>query len=426
MELGHYLAHEWKPALGCTEPASIALAAANAASVCEGEARSLRLVCDPRMYKNCYAVGIPQSGGEHGLLWAAAIGAHLPDPTCGLEGFRQVTPDILAAARALLGTGQVSVEVDPSQRDLHVDCRVARSGGSGRAVIQLEHANLVRLEADGEAVPLPTVDEEVGRDNARSLRKELAYMPFPDMIELATTVADEAAVRLSEGVKLNLAIAHHGLSHFPRRFFRMMGGDSVTRLGRLVCAGVFARMSGDDYTVMTLAGSGNKGITVVVPLALWGEDNGHPPELVHQALALACLVTSATTHNLGALSAVCGCSNAAGIGLAAGLVHLEGGDADHISLAMNNMVGNVTGMICDGAKIGCAMKTMTSVDAAFRAAALALSGIGIPESDGIIGKDGKESLWNLGRIARIGMTSTDSEILKIMQEKLRRKRSLDD
>lgn len=420
MKLGDYLAQEWKPALGCTEPASIALAAANAASMCDGDVRSVRLVCDPRMYKNCYAVGIPHSGGESGLLWAAAIGAHLPDPTCGLEGFRQVTPEILAAARAFLDTGQVSVEVDSSQRDLYVDCRVARSEGSGRAVIELEHARLVRLEANGEVRPLPTIEGDTGADNARSLRKELAYMPFPEMIELAATVEDDAAAQLREGVRLNLVIAHHGLSHFPRRFFRMMGDDSVTRLSRLVCAGVFSRMSGDDYTVMTLAASGNKGITVSVPLALWGEDNGHPPERVHQALALACLVTSATTHNLGTLSAVCGCSNAAGIGLAAGLVHLEGGDSKHVSLAMNNMVGNVTGMICDGAKIGCAMKTMTSVDAAFRSAALALSGIGIPESDGIIGRDGKESLWNLGRIARIGMTSTDSEILKIMQEKLRR------
>jgi L-cysteine desulfidase len=120
------------------------------------------------------------------------------------------------------------------------------------------------------------------------------------------------------------------------------------------------------------------------------------------------------------LSAVCGCSNAAGIGLAAGLVYLERGTREQHSLALNNMVGNVTGMICDGAKIGCALKTMTSVDAAFRAASLALSGIGIPATDGIVGADGGESVRNLGRIATHGMAATDTEILKIMQEKLRR------
>ena len=111
-------------------------------------------------------------------------------------------------------------------------------------------------------------------------------------------------------------------------------------------------------------------------------------------------------------------SNAAGLGLAAGLVLLEGGGPREISLAISNMVGNVTGMICDGAKIGCALKTMTSVDAAFRSASLALSGIGIPYSDGIVGADGISSLKNLGRIATKGMTSVDDEILSIMQEKM--------
>jgi L-cysteine desulfidase len=177
-------------------------------------------------------------------------------------------------------------------------------------------------------------------------------------------------------------------------------------------------MWGEDFTVMSLAGSGNKGIVCSVPLAQWGEETGSDPLAVDQALALACLITSSTTHHLGTLSAVCGCSNAAGIGLAAGLVLLQGGGDVEVSMAVNNMVGNVTGMICDGAKIGCALKTMTSVDAAFRSASLALGGIGIPHSDGIIGVDGKESLVNLGRIATKGMAATDKEILNIMQKKL--------
>jgi L-cysteine desulfidase len=122
---------------------------------------------------------------------------------------------------------------------------------------------------------------------------------------------------------------------------------------------------------------------------------------------------------LGTLSAVCGCSNAAGIGLAAGLVYAQGGGKDEISLAINNMVGNVAGMICDGAKIGCALKTMTSVDAAFRSASLAMSGIGIPATDGLIGADGMSSIGNLGRIATLGMVSMDREILEIMREKLK-------
>ncbi len=421
MRIRDYLDAEWRPALGCTEPASIAYAAATAGALSEGELRSAHLLCDPRIYKNCYAVGIPHSGGRTGILWALALGAALNDASHGLECFRDVTPAALEQAQRLVDAGLVTVEVDSGRTDLLVDCRVHRAGGVGRTVIEGEHTRIVRLERDGKAVPLPERVAGPGTTDAPArVREDLAQRSFAELVALARTVETADVERLQEGIRLNQTIAHHGLSLFPRSFFHMMGNDSVTRLSRLVCAGVFARMSGEDFSVMTLAGSGNKGITTSVPLTLWGEDNGHPQRRIMEALVLSLLVTSATTHSLGALSAVCGCSNAAGIGLAAGLVLLEGGDDQHISLAMNNMVGNVTGMICDGAKIGCAMKTMTSVDAAFRAVALAMSGIGIPESDGIIGRDGLESLQNLGRIARRGMIATDAEILRIMQEKLRR------
>jgi L-cysteine desulfidase len=169
---------------------------------------------------------------------------------------------------------------------------------------------------------------------------------------------------------------------------------------------------------MSLSGSGNKGIVCAVPIEVAADAWGASRAAREEALALAALVTSLTTHHLGTLSAVCGCSNAAGIGLAAGLVQLQGGSAEQVSLAVNNMVGNVTGMVCDGAKIGCALKTMTAVDAAFRASTLALAGIGIPASDGIVGGDGIRSLHNLGRIATRGMVSVDREILDIMREKM--------
>jgi L-cysteine desulfidase len=170
---------------------------------------------------------------------------------------------------------------------------------------------------------------------------------------------------------------------------------------------------------MSLAGSGNKGITVSVALGLWAREQGAPEALLEEALALACLLTTATTHRLGTLSAICGAANAAGIGLAVGLVHLAGGSQAQMELAINTMVGNVAGMVCDGAKIGCAMKSMTGVEAAFRSAELALAGFGIPETDGIVGGDGEASLANLGRLAQRGMAGVDAEILDIMQAKLR-------
>jgi L-cysteine desulfidase len=419
MRFSDYLSEEWKPALGCTEPASIAYAASSAAAQAHGDIRAVHLLCDARIYKNCYAVGIPHSGHKTGLRWALAIGSLLPDPSAKLEVFKQVTPEVLAEAGRLIDSGAVTIEVEPRRAELLVDCRVVRAGGVGRAVIEREHTRLVRLERDGQVIEA-TGGEAVDPATApESVRAALASRSFEELLELARSATEEDRALLRHGAELNIAIARHGLTLFPRPFMDLIGVDPLTRLSRLVCAGVYARMSGEDFTVMSLAGSGNKGVVASVPLTLYGREIGAPQALIDTALGFTCLVTSSTTHHLGTLSAVCGCSNAAGIGLAGGLVLLQGGGPRELSLAINNMVGNVTGMICDGAKIGCALKTMTSVDAAFRAASLAMSGIGIPASDGIVGADARESLAHLERIATRGMTSMDGQILEIMQEKLR-------
>jgi L-cysteine desulfidase len=415
MRFTDYLKEEVRPALGCTEPASIAFAAASASNLSTGEIKSARLVCDPRIYKNCYAVGIPHSGHKVGIKWALAIGCLLPDPSLKLECFKQINETILEEAGKLIDSGKIFVEVNPAKQELFVDCQIERDD-TVRATVEQYHTRLARLLKNGTPVE---IEEEAASTTPTSIREQLAALPFADLIQLARSITDRDREELQKGSDLNMAIANHGLSLFPQRFVDMAQADPLTRISRLVCAGVYARMWGEDFVVTAVAGSGNKGIVCSVPLTLFGREIKADARLVDESLALACLVTSSTTHHLGTLSAVCGCSNASGIGLAAGLVLLQGGGPDEISMAVNNMVGNVTGMICDGAKIGCALKTMTSVDAAFRSASLALSGIGIPYSDGIVGEDGIASLRNLGQIATDGMARTDEEIIKIMQEKLR-------
>lgn len=415
MNISEYLAKEWVPALGCTEPASIALAAATAARALGEEPTSISLTCDARIYKNCYAVGIPRTEHRTGILWAAAIGAHLASDSLDLECFKSITPDTIERAQDLIDRKAVDVEVDTSRSNLFIDCTVKGSNSTARAVIADMHTNVVRVERDGKVISESGAGETTGKDD---IRREIASLTLYDMIEMAKSITAEDRDRFEEGIRLNTEISKHGLTLFPKRFIDLQTNDELTRISVHVCAAVYARMWGEEFPVMTLAGSGNKGITVSLPLAMWSELKGIPKRIKQEALALACLLTSATTHYLGTLSAVCGCSNAAGVGLAAGLVLMENGGSREISLAINNMVGNVTGMICDGAKIGCALKTMTAVDAAFRSSALAMSGVGIPPTDGIVGKTGLESLENLGRISTRGMISADAEILNIMNEKL--------
>ncbi len=415
MRFSEYLDAEWKPALGCTEPAAVAHAAALATGQARGATQRVVLRVDARTYKNCHAVGIPNSGRRTGILWALALGVCLPDATLGLRCFEAVTPEVLAEAGRLVDAGCLRVEVDADTLDLCIDCTVLGEVGSGRAVLAREHTRLALLEADGRRVA--GVEDE-GEEAREDVRATLAGMGIRDLMAFARNLTTEDRVRLRNGAACNLAIAEHGVSLMPAGFVPPEGQDPLTRYSRLVSAGVYARMSGEPLGVYSLAGSGNKGITVAVPVTLWGRGKGHDPERIDEALAFACLMTSATTHRLGTLSSICGAANAAGIGIASGLVLLEGGEPGQVDLAIQNMVGNLAGMICDGAKIGCAMKTMTGADAAFRSATLALAGFGIPATDGIVGADGESSLANLGRLAQRGMTGVDAEVLDIMQGKL--------
>jgi len=417
MDITRYLDSEWKPALGCTEPAAVAWAASLAASQGSGAIRSVRLRCDARTYKNCYAVGIPNSNRATGILWAEALGANLPDGSLGLSSFEGITGATIETSGVLLGSGSVSVDIDSSRTGLMIEVTVVREQGTGRALLLHDHGNLARLEKDGVLVR----GEDTLPEGAKGvpIRQLLAEQPIESLMDLARTLSREDRAKLQRGFAMNMEIARHGLGILPDGFAGPGSPEAPVALSHLVSAGVFARMSGESNPVMTLAGSGNKGITLSIPVFEGGRRAGHAEERVEEALAFGCLMTSAATWHLGTLSAICGAANVAGIGIASAFVFLEGGSHEKVSLAINTMVGNLAGMICDGAKIGCAMKTLTGVEAAFRAASMALAGMGIPATDGIVGKDGRASLSNLGRLAQVGMAGVDTEILRIMQDKLR-------
>ena len=416
MDILEYLKREWIPTLGCTEPASIAYAGTIAAKQISGKASSVTLTVDPKMYKNCHAVGIPHSGHKIGIKWAAAIGCFLKNTESKLECFREIDEKVLERASELINADQIKISIDRTKDNLFIDFEVTDGKDTGRCIIQRNHTNVTRISKNEQAVFESKADLEAQTET--SARHWAASLSAPEILEVARALSQEARSKVRNGSELNLKIAVHGLALFPESFVKMTEADIMTRVAGLVCAGVYARMWGEDFTVMSVAGSGNKGIVCSVPLTVLEEERNLDAKKVEEALALSMLFTSKTTEELGTLSAVCGCANAAGIGLACGLVYLQDGGDREISFAINNMVGNVTGMICDGAKMGCALKTMTSVDAAFRASALAMSGIGIPFSDGIVGHTGSESLANLGKIAKDGMTHTDDVILRIMEEKL--------
>ncbi len=420
MNLSSILKSQWRPALGCTEPASIAYAASLASSYCDGEISGMFLRCDTRIFKNCFAVGIPNSQGKSGILWALAIGGLLPNPSLKLECFRDCTTDILKNADRLLKLGVINVQDDPTACDLLVDCKIIKSNGSARVIIKGSHTNVVHIEKNGQIIQANSEESKNAKKNEPS--NDLAEVSLSEIFDSVKKLSANDRNLLQEGIKLNLKMADHGLLTFHNQLPELTDDGLIGQLGKAVYAAVLSRMSGENLTVMSAAGSGNKGLTLTIPLAMYGKSKHAQDKinekLIEESLAMAIIMNAITTQKLGTLSAICGCSNAAGIGLAAGLVYFQGGREKEVSFAVNNMVGNIAGMICDGAKIGCALKAMTAVDAAFRAASFAIKNISIPYTDGIVGKTGIDSLNNLGKIAQLGMNNMDHQILQIMREKL--------
>eukprot|EP01105_Mastigella_eilhardi_P016494 TRINITY_DN3774_c0_g1_i1.p1 TRINITY_DN3774_c0_g1~~TRINITY_DN3774_c0_g1_i1.p1 ORF type:complete len:448 (-),score=127.87 TRINITY_DN3774_c0_g1_i1:121-1464(-) len=424
------LLQEWIPTVGCTEPASVAYASAIAASLGEqaDPITSVVFTCDSRMYKNCYAVGIPHSGGKTGLLWAIAIGSSLPQEAAPkrLECFGLTNDRTLAAAAELLKSNAIQVEINYECPHLLADCCIHRQHSTARCVIKHKHTAVALVELNGKALldhPLLSAVKEETAHGEGGIIAKLVSLGLPELFEIARNITTESRELLRHGAQINRKICQTGIESFKepieRSSSQLFASDPYSQASKLVFHGVHARMCGTNSQVFCLAGSGNKGITISVPIIEIGAHLGLPQERIDEALAMACMVTCLTTSHLGTLSAICGCNNAAGIGLAAGLVMMNNGSAKELSLAINNMVGNVAGMICDGAKMGCALKALSAVDAAFRAVNLAMHGVGIPASDGIVGSTGKISLQNLGKVAIEGMRNMDRQILDIMQEKLR-------
>lgn len=415
MNLMEYLKAEVVPAIGCTEPASIAFATMNAATELDGAITGVKLKVDKRIYKNCFAVGIPHSGHKTGIKWAVAIGCFLKNKDSKLECFRDINDEILRNAHNLIENDHVLIEIDGGKTHLFVDVELTDGKDTARCILEGSHTNITLISKNNKNI---FQNMGHGASPKNPAREWASSLTSAEILKIATEMTADERKRVREDAEQNLKIAEHGLKLFPEKFVEITSQSPLNRISGMVCAGVYARMWGEDLPVMSIAGSGNKGITSFVPLLLLEKEWNIGPKKIEEAFAIAALFTSKTTEELGTLSAVCGCSNAAGIGLACAITYLLGGGEKEISFAINNMVGNVTGMICDGAKIGCALKTMTTVDAAFRASTLAISGIGIPKEDGIIGANGDESLANMGRIAKDGMIKTDEEILSIMRSKL--------
>lgn len=432
-EIIELLKKEVKPALGCTEPIAVALAVAKAMEIIDEKCRhydaewrfrsdySLKIEVSGNILKNGMGVGIPGTGMV-GLHIAAALGAVCGKSSYGLEVLHDLNDDAISKAKEITDRKAVTVTLAQTDHKLYVKASVETSDNHcASAVIEDDHDRIVETAYDERILTssLKTrskeqTQEKTTRDYGLTIR---------EILEFTDNIRYEDIAFILESRTLNLALAEEGLkgnyglrvghSISDRANREVFGSDFLCYAMALTAAASDARMAGCTLAAMSNSGSGNQGITVTMPVIAYSIRYGCSDEKLARALVLSHLVAIHIKGYLGKLSALCGCVIAS-TGAACGLVYLRGGDYTQICAAIKNMIGNITGMVCDGAKVGCAMKVASGVSSALQSAVLAREGICISEHDGIIEKDIEKTICNLGQIGSVGMQNTDNMILDIM------------
>lgn len=423
---------EMELATGCTEPGAIALTGAYAGAELNklGEAiQRMEVKASTNIIKNAMAAGIPGTSYT-GMPYAAAIGAAAAAPERKLEVINGVSDDVYKAAELLVETGKVNVELAKVPQKLYIDVTVYGPTHSARAVIADLHTNLVLLEVDGKEVfkADPNAPVDTGRDvvtpeeiaaflTVRKIYdfcdKELDPMNDPiDIIRSAISVNGEICERGME--------KDYGLAIGPNLERNCRAGvmtrDMVTNSMIITTAGADARMAGAPFSVVANSGSGNQGITTTMPvvsLAKWKEI---PEDKMVRAVTLSNLIAIRIKSKFGRLSAMRGAS-VAGTGAACGITYLLGGGYDEICRAIHNMIGDVTGMLCDGAKADCSLKISTCVNAAFQAAFMAMRGVRVESTDGIVEDNVEYTIDNFAKLGNEGSGPMDAAILEMMLNK---------
>jgi L-cysteine desulfidase len=423
IDLYTMLQQEIRPALGCTEPAAVALACALAAHRLDGEVTRVTVGTDPNVYKNGMGVYLPGTG-ETGLLFAAALGALAGRPELELQVLVDCASK-LEQARQLIEAGKVEVTPSQAAGTLSIVARVETSAGYAIAQISGSHTNLTRLVVNGETIH---EQEECGRDaEPGPLAASLRDYPLWELIAECHNLVAEAYSHVLAAAKGNQEVAKSGLAeelglglgyHYQELINRrLMGNDLANQAMAATAAAADARMSGVDKPVWSTNGSGNQGITASLPVLTVGQALGKSDQELAVALTISQVVTVYVKQHIGKLSALCACALAAAIGASCGVVYLLGGDYGAMEEAIKVMVANLTGMICDGAKISCSLKLATAANTAVQAALLATNGLATTVADGIIGNTAEETIRNLGTVSNPGMVETDRVILDVMLHK---------
>ena len=414
--------HEVIPALGCTEPVSLALASAIATRHLGNMPDKIEALVSPNLMKNGMGVTVPGTGMV-GLPIAAAMGALIGDPDGELEVLRRITPESVITGKQLLADGRVTIGITDVPNILYAEVRLTKGPDKVRVCIADSHTQVVRIEKNGDV--LFATESQA---NSHSPSYNLHGSSLHDVFTFAMSAPFADIAFILEAEKLNWRLSQEGLSgnyglHIGATLQRniergWLSGDLQTRISMLSAAASDARMGGASLPAMSNSGSGNQGIAATLPVVVVAQAVNADEEKRARALMLSHLVAVYIHDKLPRLSALCAVTTAA-MGSAAGMAWLLGGNFETISRAICSMIGDLAGMICDGASNSCAMKVSTSANSAYKAVLMALDNSRVSGMEGIVADSVEDSITNLCSLASEGMAHTDHQIIRIMIDKAR-------
>ena len=409
------------PAIGCTEPIAVSLCVAKACETLGTLPKQIKVLLSPNIYKNAMGVGIPNTGMT-GLPIAVALGAVAGKSEYELQVLKDADSCAVERAKSYLESAEIKIDIDRQTNQMLYICVEAWSDNdSAKAIIEGTHTNFTEVSRNGEVI-LTKCSE--GGDN--TTEQSEPTLTLRDVYEYATTVDLSEIMWLKEAEKMNIGAAEvsftgdygHGLGRLMHTTAKesIFGDTLFTKILSYTSGACDARMSGAMVPVMSNSGSGNQGISATVPVVVFGREKGVSEEKLLRALALSHLTVVYIKQSLGRLSALCGCVVAA-TGSSCGITYLMGGEFNEVCFAVKNMVANLTGMICDGAKPSCSLKVTSGVSTAVLSAVLAIEQRYTTSLEGIIDDNVDKCIANLTNIGRNGMRETDKLILEIMTNK---------
>ena len=409
------------PAIGCTEPICVALAVARATELLGTTPERIEVRLSANILKNAMGVGIPGTGMV-GLPIAIALGALIGRSELELEVLRDVTPEAVEQGRHYVDEGRIDIALKAGiDEKLYAEARCLAAGHEATAVIAGEHTRFARLEADGDVRLDATTHTGAAADTT-----DEPHLTLRKVYDYATTAPLDEISFILDARRLNEEAARRSLESnyghclgktLTRPLGRGIMGDSIfSRILSSTACACDARMAGAMIPVMSNSGSGNQGICATNPVVVFAEENHNTEEEMVRALMLSHLTAIYIKQHLGTLSALCGCV-VASTGSSCGITLLMGGGYREVTYAVKNMIANLTGMICDGAKPSCALKLTSGVSTAVLSAMLAMQGNCVSSVEGIIDDDVDRSIRNLTSIGADAMNETDRCVLDIMTHK---------